>query len=253
MLLSHLQQVVLMNSKRVWLEMDGGRTTERKKRPGLNRRRKAYLGAFAILAGLVAFPIFWRFTVKRHYVQHIYPVTEVPPERVAIVFGAAVFRGGRLSSVLRDRMATAIQLYKNGVVERIIVSGDSQAEGYDEPSAMMAYAIERGIPAHDILTDHGGLRTYDTCYRARHTFGVSSAILVTQGFHLPRALFTCNSLGLDSVGASADIRRYRAARWYELRETVAGLVALLDVIRQKQPTVLGTTATHNQLEERVDS
>ncbi len=99
--------------------------------------------------------------------------------------------------------------------------------------------FERGIPAEDVEPDFGGRRTYDTCYRAHNIFAVESAILVTQEFHLPRAIFTCRRLGLDAVGVSADLRPYRGARWYELRETAATLNALWDVIRQKPPAVMG--------------
>ena len=103
----------------------------------------------------------------------------------------------------------------------------------------MAYAIERGVPSEDLQPDFGGRRTYDTCYRAREIFQIDNAILVTQEFHLPRALFTCNLLGIEAVGVAADLRPYRGARWYEFRETAATLNALWDIIRQARPPVLG--------------
>jgi SanA protein len=104
---------------------------------------------------------------------------------------------------------------------------------------MMAYAIQRGIPQADIQPDYAGLRTYDTCYRARYIFQVESAVLITQDFHLPRALFTCNALGVKAVGVTADRQQYRGARWYETRETAATLVALWDVVSGQKPAVLG--------------
>ena len=202
-------------------------------------RGRGLLVAILLLA-LFALPIVWRAAVKAYYGERIFEPETVSAHGVAIVFGAAV-RNGRLSTVLRDRMDTAIHLYESGLVDKIIVSGDRRSEDYDEPGAMMAYAIQRGVPLSDLQADFAGRRTYDTCYRAHHVLQVESAILITQAFHLPRALFTCNRLGLSSVGVSADQRSYRAERWYEFRETAATAVALVDVIRRQQPPVLGAS------------
>jgi SanA protein len=192
-----------------------------------------------LLFALVMAPLFWRLAIRSYYAARIYSPVSVREEQAAIVFGAAVYRNGRLSTVLRDRMETAIALYQNGKVNKILVSGDNSSENYNEPGAMMAYAIERGIPPQDIQPDFGGRRTYDTCYRAREIFQLERAILVTQDFHLPRAIFTCQILGVEAIGVSADLRSYRGSRWYEFRETAATLVALWDVIRQNPPAVLG--------------
>ena len=205
----------------------------------MNRRHKRYLQALAILAFLIVFPFLWKYGVESHYNDSIYSTTETPSEQVAVVFGAAVYGNGRLSAVLRDRMETAIGLYKAGIVQKLLVSGDNRFDHYDEPGAMMVYAIERGVSEEDIHADYAGRRTYDTCYRARHVFEVDSAVLVTQNFHLPRALFTCNSLGVKSVGTSADLRPYRGTRWYKVRETGATLLALWDVMSGKEAEVLG--------------
>ena len=136
-------------------------------------------------------------------------------------------------------MDTAIDLYNNGQVQKILVSGDNRTESYNEPGAMMAYAIQRGVSETDIQPDYAGLRTYDTCYRAKQVFQVESAVLITQDFHLPRALFTCNSLGIEAIGVTADRHTYRAASWFETRETAATLMALWDVIRRQEPAYLG--------------
>jgi len=201
--------------------------------------RKGYLIMLVLLITLILAPLAWRFVVRSYYAQHIDVPVSTPPERVAIVFGAAVYGDGRLSSVLRDRMDTAVSLYNNGKVDKILVSGDNSSINYNEPAAMRDYAAQQGIPLQDIQPDFGGRRTYDTCYRARKIFNLNSVILVTQEFHLPRALFTCRWLGLDAVGISADLRPYRGARWYEFRETAASLNALWDIIRQNPPAVLG--------------
>ena len=162
-----------------------------------------------------------------------------PLRKVAIVFGAGLWRDGTPTPVLRDRISTASGLYFQGKVEKLLMSGDNRFEDYNEPEAMQRYAIARGIPPEDIQPDYGGRRTYDSCYRAREIFGLKNAVLITQAFHLPRALFTCRQLGVGAVGVAADSQLYRGARWYEFRETAATLVALVDVIRQNPPPVLG--------------
>lgn len=202
------------------------------------KKQKGCLLFILLVIGMMSLPWLWRTAVKLVYSRQIYTVETVPAQRVAVVFGAAVY-GDRLSSVLRDRVETAVSLYEAGLVDKIIMSGDNQTMEYDEPSAMVAYAVRQGVPEEVVQPDYGGRRTYDTCYRAQHIFQAEEVILVTQEFHLPRAIFTCNMLGLDSVGVAADQRPYRGARWYELRETGATLVALRDVVRQAPPPVLG--------------
>ncbi|WP_420645549.1 SanA/YdcF family protein [Candidatus Leptofilum sp.] len=203
------------------------------------RKRKLLLYGFLLGLALVLLPFVWRKGVQWVYGRSIYTVEDVPADKVAIVFGAAIYGNGRLSPILRDRMDTAVQLYQAGTVQKIIVSGDNRFEDYDEPTAMMAYAIEQGVAAEDIQPDFAGRRTYDTCYRAREIFQLESAILVTQRFHLPRALFTCQQLGVEVVGVASDPQLYRDAGWYEARETVATAVALWDVIQKQPAPVLG--------------
>ena len=203
-------------------------------------RRRLLLAALGA-AGLVTFPFLWREWVHARYDRAIYEASQAPAGEVAIVFGAAVYRGGRLSPMLRDRVETAVRLYQEGKVEWLLFSGDNQSEDYDEPGQMTAYAVRRGVPASAIQQDKAGLRTYDTCYRARHVFGVGSAVLVTQSFHLPRALFTCRQLGVEALGVSADRRVYhpRSLDWLEKRELAALLLALVDVVWERPATVMG--------------
>ena len=205
----------------------------------MSRRRKGCLGIILLFIGIALFPFAWRAGVTFYYGRLIYETSEAPAEQVAIVYAAAVYSNNRLSTVLRDRMDTAIDLYESGQVQKILVSGDNREVTYNEPGAMMAYAIQQGVPEADIQPDYAGLRTYDTCYRAREVLQVESAVLITQDFHLPRALFTCNMLGIEAIGVTADRHTYRAAGWFETRETAATLVALWDVIRRQQPTYLG--------------
>lgn len=173
--------------------------------------------------------------------NRVYSVEEVPSMPVAIVFGAGLSRDGTPSPVLRDRVATAAQLYFEGKVQKLLMSGDNRYIDYNEPGAMHAYARSLGVPEDAIVLDFAGRRTYDTCYRARDIFGLSQAILVSQDYHLPRALMTCNGLGIKSVGVSADQQLYNSSsqRYWRVREIPATLVALIDVFITHPLPVLG--------------
>jgi SanA protein len=164
---------------------------------------------------------------------------DVPPRQVAIVFGAAV-RGGRPTPVLADRVEAAVELYRAGRVQKLIMTGDNRFVDYNEPAAMIAYARELGVPEEDLVADYAGRRTYDSCYRARDIFGVKQAVLVTQGFHLNRALFICDRLGLEVVGYAADRRVYPDSQWvWRLREVPALALAWWDTTIRKPVPVLG--------------
>jgi SanA protein len=204
-------------------------------------RRKLSLLALAGILGITAFPFLWRWWLHGHYGQQIFEPDQVRAERVALVFGARIYADGRLSPMLRDRVETAVQLYEAGKVDVLLLSGDNRFADYDEPGRMMDYALSRGVPREALQPDYAGRRTYDSCYRAREVFGLESAVLVTQEFHLPRALFTCDRLGLDVVGVGADLQPYsrRSLLWSNLREIPASLVALIDVIQGAPAPVLG--------------
>jgi len=160
-----------------------------------------------------------------------FSIDAAPARPTAIVFGAGLWRDGSPTPVLRDRVATAARLYQDGKVQQLLMSGGYTTAGYNEPEAMRRYALSLGVPEGAIALDYAGQRTYDTCYRATHVFGVSQAILVTQGFHLPRAVYLCNSLGLPAVGVASDLREYRRRSmfFWNLREIPATLAALWDV------------------------
>jgi SanA protein len=170
-----------------------------------------------------------------------FSLPDAPNGKVAIVFGAGLRRDGAPTAVLRDRVETAAQLYFDGKVDKLLMSGDNRFEYYNEPGAMRTYAIQLGVPEADIVQDFAGRSTYETCYRARDIFHVTEAILVTQGFHLPRALFTCNALGLQAVGVPADQRTYRpfSQFFWGVRETFATLNAYWEVYVSRPLPVLG--------------
>ena len=164
-----------------------------------------------------------------------------PSKRVAIIFGAGLRWDGSPTAILRDRVETGANLYFGGRVEKLLMSGDNQVVEYNEPEAMRQYAVSLGIPDDAIVLDYAGRRTYDTCYRAKAIFGVDSALLVTQKFHLPRALFLCNALGVESVGVEANNNYYlkRSLLIWNIREQFATLSAFLDIFVEKPLPVLG--------------
>ncbi len=198
--------------------------------------------ASLVLGALIAIGLFMpRFIMGLFAAPRTFTVEDVPSTRVAIVFGAGLLRDGSAGPVLSDRMLTAVNLYQAGKVEKILVSGDNRELYYNEPEAGRQYALERGVPNEDIVLDYAGRRTYDTCYRARHIFGVDEAILITQDFHMPRALTLCNWFGVDSVGVEADNRYFlkRSRAWWNFRETFAVFQAAWDLMVEKPLPVLG--------------
>ena len=182
-----------------------------------------------------------RLITYLHAAARTFDPQEVPAHKIAIVFGAGLWRDGSPTPVLRDRVTTASDLYFAGKVEKLLMSGYNSTENYDEPGTMRDFAIKLGVPAEAIVIDYAGRRTYDTCYRAREIFGLDRAILVTQSFHLPRALYTCSSLNISAVGVPSDLRMYRRGSlvYWNLREVPATLVAMLDLHITKPTPILG--------------
>lgn len=170
-----------------------------------------------------------------------FSIDNIPAERVAIVFGAGLLRDGSAGPVLRDRVETAVQLYQQGKVDKLLMSGDNRFVDYNEPEAMRQYALGFGVPDADVILDYAGRRTYDTCYRAHSVFQVNSAILVTQSFHLPRALFLCNWFGVKSTGVEANNTYFRKVSriYWNTRELFANFQAVWDVMVAKPVPVLG--------------
>jgi SanA protein len=193
------------------------------------------LAAILLLSGLGA----TRWWTDRETRGRIYALDAVPARPVAIVFGAGVWPDGRLSDVLADRVETAVELYRRGKVQKLLMTGDNRFTHYNEPQRMYEYAVAHGVPGQDIVLDYAGRRTYDSCYRARAIFRVSEAILVTQAYHMDRALFTANHVGLDAVGVNADRRQYVYIRWYWLREALATPLAWWQVLVTRPQPVMG--------------
>lgn len=163
--------------------------------------------------------------------------TEVPHAVVALVPGAALSAKGTLSSVFRARVDIAIALYKAGVVSKILVSGDNSTVSHNEVNPARMYLISKGVLDEDIFLDHAGFDTYSSMYRARDVFGVSSIIITTQSFHLPRAVFIARRLGMEAYGVRADIPNLHF--WNYIREVLADEKAVLDLMFHRTPKFLG--------------
>jgi len=157
-------------------------------------------------------------------------VTAVPPAQVVIVPGALVEPSGEMSSMLADRVRQAARLWHAGKVGKILVSGDHHTWAYDEPGTMRRALVRYGVRPRDIFEDHAGFDTWATMARARSIFGVRDAVVVTQGFHMPRALFLADAAGIDATGLTADLHQWGSqGRKSEIRELLSRVKAIADV------------------------
>lgn len=157
----------------------------------------------------------------------------------ALVLGAYVYPDGTPSHALEDRLLTGLELYRRGLVDKLLLSGDHGRKDYDEVNAMRVYCENRGVPKHDLFLDHAGFDTYDSLYRARDVFEVERLVVVTQRFHLPRALYIARQLGLEAEGVAADRRSYQDLAYLELREVAARVKAFGEVKLKRHPVHLG--------------
>ncbi|NLU36310.1 MAG: DUF218 domain-containing protein [Clostridiales bacterium] len=179
------------------------------------------------------------------YVKNAYRNRIITPDQAMelnpdciLILGARVWDTGP-GPMLADRLLQGIELYKAGVSDRLLVSGDHGTKEYDEVNAMKNYAIEHGVPSEHIFMDHAGFSTYDSMYRARDVFQVKKVIIVTQEFHLYRSLYIANKLGLDAYGVASDLRPYARQEYVEIREVLARIKDFFKVAIQPEPTYLG--------------
>ncbi|WP_026915579.1 SanA/YdcF family protein [Christiangramia portivictoriae] len=175
----------------------------------------------------------------RHTSEDIYSeISKIPARETVIILGASVHSDGKLSPILKDRVDTAIKLYRNKKVNNFHVTGDHRTEDYNEIAAIVFYLRERGIPENKITSDHAGLDTYDSMYRAGKLFKIEDATVVTQKFHLPRALFISEKLGFNYYGFTADQRAYQTEYRLKQREKLANIKALWEVLLKKEPRTM---------------
>lgn len=168
--------------------------------------------------------------------KQIVHLADAPAAQAAIVFGAGLNWNGTPSPILKDRIETAVDLYFQGKVKKILMSGSREGT-YNEPMAMFEYAVSLGVPVADVVLDQDGHRTYDTCYRAKYVYDLQEVLLVTQRFHLPRAIFTCSHLGLSANGVIADRRKVFVENY--IREIPATIVAIWDAYFSHPVLVVG--------------
>jgi SanA protein len=197
--------------------------------------RLAVVAILALLAIGMILPICMRLAIAPFTFAS---VDEVPKTEVALVLGASV-EGGTPSPILADRADAAIALFNAGKASKILVTGDNGALTHDEVTPVRKYLLDAGIPAADIFLDHAGFDTYSSMYRARDVFRAASMTIVTQDFHLPRALWIARHLGITAYGVTAEGGTSSAYDY--LREIPASAKAVFDVLTHREPKYLGPT------------
>ena len=166
-------------------------------------------------------------------------VAELEDVDCIIVLGCQVKDDGSLSHMLRDRLIRALEVYEAGAAPKLLMSGDHGREDYDEVGAMKNYAIENGAPSENVFMDHAGFSTYETVYRAKEIFEADKVIIVTQEYHLYRALYIAEQLGVDAYGVSSDLNTYAGQTMRDFREVLARCKDFAMCIFKPEPTYLG--------------
>jgi SanA protein len=211
----------------------------------MERARRKTMKSLLILLTIAALLAIIALAAIHAYVKNAYRNRIITPDQAMelnpdciLILGARVWDTGP-GPMLADRLLQGIELYKAGVSDRLLVSGDHGTKEYDEVNAMKNYAIEHGVPSEHIFMDHAGFSTYDSMYRARDVFQVKKVIIVTQEFHLYRSLYIANKLGLDAYGVASDLRPYARQEYVEIREVLARIKDFFKVAIQPEPTYLG--------------
>lgn len=202
-------------------------------------RKFLNLTVFTILA-LVLLVIILQFHINRSSRDLIFEnANDLEPTYVGLVLGASVRPDKSLSPILQDRVDKAYELYHKGIIKKFLLSGDHGQKDYDEVNAMRRYLNDKGVPNEDIFLDHAGFDTYDSMYRAREVFQVDKAIVITQKFHLPRAIYVGEKMGLELQGYVADNREYPGNTHFTRREWLANIKAWIELNIEKSPTYSG--------------
>lgn len=176
---------------------------------------------------------------KKHIVNMEQLENQQKNEDAIIILGAGIRADGSLSPMLKERLDMGIELYQQDVSDAVIMSGDHGSENYDEVNAMKNYAMEQGIPSERIFMDHAGFSTYETMYRAKEIFEVKTAVVVTQEYHMYRALYIAEKLGIEAEGVTCDTRKYPNDLYRRFREVLARNKDFLTTIIKPEPTYLG--------------
>ena len=158
-----------------------------------------------------------------------------------LVLGAGVYADGSLSPMLNDRLSRGVELYQNGAAPKLLMSGDHGTAEYDEVNAMKQFALDHGVRSEDVFMDHAGFSTYESIYRAQAIFGAKRVVIVTQRYHLYRALYLARRMGLEAYGVASDLRAYSGQPYYSAREILAQSKDFLKALFHPEPTYLGET------------
>ncbi|MFE4453206.1 vancomycin high temperature exclusion protein [Streptomyces sp. NPDC056796] len=213
----------------------GGLAARRPRLPRTRRGQRRLVQALMVVCAVALAPAAWLHTTADARVR---TAADAPAQQVAVVFGAGLWEG-RPSPYLARRLDAAAELYTSGRVRVVLVTGDNSRPEYDEPDAMRTYLAARGVPDGRIVSDHAGFDTWDSCVRAKRIFGVDRAVLVSQGFHIRRAIALCRSAGIDAYGVGVD--DVHDVTWYYggTREVFAAGKALLEAVFEPDPHFLG--------------
>lgn len=210
------------------------------KLPAGNRKRRlaAVLAAFILLCSL---PFIISGAMCASVKDQFITAEEASQLDVdcVLVLGARVWGNGSPSGILEDRLITGIAAYQSGASDRLLMSGDHGRSDYDEVNAMKTYAMEQGIPSENVFMDHAGFSTYESLYRAQYIFQVKSVLIVTQEYHLYRALYIANQMGLAAYGLTADLRTYSGMPMFVAREILARNKDFFYTLFMPEPTYLG--------------
>ena len=217
----------------------------RRRKSHLSLKRLARLRSLLLwlIIGTLAIPIIATGYINLVTISDRYSQSDrVPQEDIAIVFGAGLSANGTPSPMLADRVKAAVELYQSDRINKLLMTGDNSTIFHNEVIAMKRYAHDLGVPTKDITLDYAGFSTYESCYRAHKIFDIHRAVVITQNYHLPRAVYTCRQLGVRVVGLRTTDResyRIRGMSPYWLRETLANLKALWEIhITRPHPTFL---------------
>lgn len=189
-------------------------------------------------------------TTKEHIVEP--QAAEGYNADAIVVLGASVFADGTPSGILQDRLDDGIELYKAGVAPKLIMSGDNSTVSYNEVKAMKDYAISQGVPSQDIFCDHAGFSTYESMYRAKNVFGAERIVVATQTYHLYRALYAAQGLGLEAIGVASDYHDYSKQFQYDMREIPARTKDFFKTLFKAPSTFVGDPISLNQSGDVTD-
>lgn len=207
----------------------------------LFRKRWVKIGVVVGLPLLLLFGVGPYVWIRFATAGRIHTVADAPSAPVAIVLGAGLNDDGSPKPYLTIRLQDTVRLYQEGRIRAVLVSGDHGQVDYDEVIAMSTWLIEHGVPAHKVVADHAGFDTYDSCVRAHKIFGVHKALVVTQDFHVRRAVYLCQQAGIDTAGVGSDTPDNDLR--YEVREMPAATKAMFDVLVDASPRYLGKYET----------